>query len=148
MQLMYLQTFTIFSGGKYLSLIHISEPTRPERISYAVFCLKKKNKKLHFYLLNTQCNFHLLSLVFSLVPYMVWNKSVHNLSLLGDWQSYPCKYNINFTEGNCFPILLLQCNWCICKLLPSFQVESTVAPSSAWCSRQQLVCKEILLLSL
>ena len=28
----------------YLSLIHISEPTRPERISYAVFCLKKKNK--------------------------------------------------------------------------------------------------------
>ena len=26
-----------------LSLIHISEPTRPERISYAVFCLKKKN---------------------------------------------------------------------------------------------------------
>ena len=31
-----------------LSLIHISEPTRPERISYAVFCLKKKiHKKLH-----------------------------------------------------------------------------------------------------
>ena len=28
--------------GLYLSLIHISEPTRPERISYAVFCLKKK----------------------------------------------------------------------------------------------------------
>ena len=27
-----------------LSLIHISEPTRPERISYAVFCLKKKQK--------------------------------------------------------------------------------------------------------
>ena len=26
-----------------LSLIHISEPTRPEPISYAVFCLKKKN---------------------------------------------------------------------------------------------------------
>ena len=25
-----------------LSLIHISEPTRPEPISYAVFCLKKK----------------------------------------------------------------------------------------------------------
>ena len=25
----------------FLSLIHISEPTRPERISYAVFCLKK-----------------------------------------------------------------------------------------------------------
>ena len=30
--------------GTYLSLIHISEPTRPERISYAVFCLKKKNR--------------------------------------------------------------------------------------------------------
>ena len=26
----------------YLSLIHISEPTRQEAISYAVFCLKKK----------------------------------------------------------------------------------------------------------
>ena len=26
-----------------LSLIHISEPTRPDLISYAVFCLKKKN---------------------------------------------------------------------------------------------------------
>ena len=26
-----------------LSLIHISEPTRHLRISYAVFCLKKKN---------------------------------------------------------------------------------------------------------
>ena len=29
-----------------LSLIHISEPTRQAEISYAVFCLKKKNKKL------------------------------------------------------------------------------------------------------
>eukprot|EP01016_Furgasonia_blochmanni_P004457 TRINITY_DN11732_c0_g2_i9.p1 TRINITY_DN11732_c0_g2~~TRINITY_DN11732_c0_g2_i9.p1 ORF type:complete len:110 (-),score=10.40 TRINITY_DN11732_c0_g2_i9:7-336(-) len=28
----------------YLSLIHISEPTRLGMISYAVFCLKKKNK--------------------------------------------------------------------------------------------------------
>ena len=27
-----------------LSLIHISEPTRQAEISYAVFCLKKKNK--------------------------------------------------------------------------------------------------------
>ena len=27
--------------GQGLSLIHISEPTRPEPISYAVFCLKK-----------------------------------------------------------------------------------------------------------
>src|SRR5665647_2412527 len=29
-------------GGKVLSLIHISEPTRRTPISYAVFCLKKK----------------------------------------------------------------------------------------------------------
>ena len=28
-----------------LSLIHISEPTRLGMISYAVFCLKKKNKE-------------------------------------------------------------------------------------------------------
>ena len=28
-----------------LSLIHISEPTRPRLISYAVFCLKKKKRK-------------------------------------------------------------------------------------------------------
>ena len=31
---------------KELSLIHISEPTRQEAISYAVFCLKKKNLKV------------------------------------------------------------------------------------------------------
>mgnify|MGYP007068786347 CR=1 FL=1 len=31
-----------------LSLIHISEPTRLLSISYAVFCLKKKNKNLIF----------------------------------------------------------------------------------------------------
>ena len=29
-----------------LSLIHISEPTRLGMISYAVFCLKKKKKKI------------------------------------------------------------------------------------------------------
>src|SRR5665647_3798538 len=29
----------------YLSLIHISEPTRRTPISYAVFCLKKKKKR-------------------------------------------------------------------------------------------------------
>ena len=32
------------SGVYGLSLIHISEPTRQEAISYAVFCLKKKKK--------------------------------------------------------------------------------------------------------
>ena len=30
------------AAGYLLSLIHISEPTRQEAISYAVFCLKKK----------------------------------------------------------------------------------------------------------
>eukprot|EP00831_Metopus_contortus_P011671 TRINITY_DN14659_c0_g1_i1.p1 TRINITY_DN14659_c0_g1~~TRINITY_DN14659_c0_g1_i1.p1 ORF type:complete len:146 (+),score=20.80 TRINITY_DN14659_c0_g1_i1:173-610(+) len=30
-----------------LSLIHISEPTRPLYISYAVFCLKKKKQNQH-----------------------------------------------------------------------------------------------------
>eukprot|EP00831_Metopus_contortus_P054783 TRINITY_DN4617_c0_g1_i4.p1 TRINITY_DN4617_c0_g1~~TRINITY_DN4617_c0_g1_i4.p1 ORF type:complete len:184 (-),score=19.90 TRINITY_DN4617_c0_g1_i4:55-579(-) len=33
------------NSGYFLSLIHISEPTRPLYISYAVFCLKKKKKK-------------------------------------------------------------------------------------------------------
>src|SRR5664279_6107885 len=32
-------------GTLFLSLIHISEPTRRTPISYAVFCLKKKKKK-------------------------------------------------------------------------------------------------------
>src|SRR5450756_2801386 len=32
-------------AGLALSLIHISEPTRLGMISYAVFCLKKKNNK-------------------------------------------------------------------------------------------------------
>ena len=31
----------------YLSLIHISEPTRRTPISYAVFCLKKKKTHTH-----------------------------------------------------------------------------------------------------
>ena len=31
-----------------LSLIHISEPTRLLSISYAVFCLKKKNSNIHY----------------------------------------------------------------------------------------------------
>ena len=31
---------------RLLSLIHISEPTRLGMISYAVFCLKKKKKKI------------------------------------------------------------------------------------------------------
>src|SRR5665254_13456 len=34
------------SGVFDLSLIHISEPTRLLSISYAVFCLKKKKKKI------------------------------------------------------------------------------------------------------
>src|SRR5660398_257762 len=35
----------IFLTASILSLIHISEPTRLRRISYAVFCLKKKKKE-------------------------------------------------------------------------------------------------------
>ena len=31
-----------WDASRSLSLIHISEPTRPLYISYAVFCLKKK----------------------------------------------------------------------------------------------------------
>src|SRR5674476_479173 len=34
----------LLHSGCYLSLIHISEPTRQAEISYAVFCLKKKKK--------------------------------------------------------------------------------------------------------
>eukprot|EP00831_Metopus_contortus_P029891 TRINITY_DN24557_c0_g2_i5.p1 TRINITY_DN24557_c0_g2~~TRINITY_DN24557_c0_g2_i5.p1 ORF type:complete len:264 (-),score=70.19 TRINITY_DN24557_c0_g2_i5:58-849(-) len=34
--------FVVLLEGYFLSLIHISEPTRPLYISYAVFCLKKK----------------------------------------------------------------------------------------------------------
>src|SRR5450756_2664758 len=33
--------------SQYLSLIHISEPTRLGMISYAVFCLKKKKKHMN-----------------------------------------------------------------------------------------------------
>eukprot|EP00831_Metopus_contortus_P032295 TRINITY_DN26125_c0_g1_i1.p1 TRINITY_DN26125_c0_g1~~TRINITY_DN26125_c0_g1_i1.p1 ORF type:complete len:222 (+),score=60.51 TRINITY_DN26125_c0_g1_i1:118-783(+) len=36
------------AAKKELSLIHISEPTRPLYISYAVFCLKKKKKTSHY----------------------------------------------------------------------------------------------------
>src|SRR5678810_1437074 len=35
-----------WKSGSHLSLIHISEPTRQAEISYAVFCLKKKKKKI------------------------------------------------------------------------------------------------------
>ena len=38
-------TLTLELPASYLSLIHISEPTRLGMISYAVFCLKKKKKK-------------------------------------------------------------------------------------------------------
>ncbi len=36
---------TDFESIEQPPLIHISEPTRPLSISYAVFCLKKKKKK-------------------------------------------------------------------------------------------------------
>ena len=35
----------LIDSGWELSLIHISEPTRHAQISYAVFCLKKKQEK-------------------------------------------------------------------------------------------------------
>src|SRR5665647_135011 len=38
----YIGILSMGGGPKYLSLIHISEPTRRTPISYAVFCLKKK----------------------------------------------------------------------------------------------------------
>ena len=37
--------YVVNPNGLDLSLIHISEPTRQAEISYAVFCLKKKNKQ-------------------------------------------------------------------------------------------------------
>ena len=40
-----------FNGVLCLSLIHISEPTRPLYISYAVFCLKKKKNSFFFFFL-------------------------------------------------------------------------------------------------
>eukprot|EP00658_Telonema_sp_P-2_P080353 TRINITY_DN7984_c0_g1_i8.p2 TRINITY_DN7984_c0_g1~~TRINITY_DN7984_c0_g1_i8.p2 ORF type:complete len:113 (-),score=18.54 TRINITY_DN7984_c0_g1_i8:58-396(-) len=44
----------VMSWFSHLSLIHISEPTRLLSISYAVFCLKKKKKKIknHTYMIN------------------------------------------------------------------------------------------------
>src|SRR5450756_2376757 len=39
---MFLDRNMVYSCAYYLSLIHISEPTRLGMISYAVFCLKKK----------------------------------------------------------------------------------------------------------
>eukprot|EP00825_Cyclidium_porcatum_P034754 TRINITY_DN36489_c0_g1_i2.p1 TRINITY_DN36489_c0_g1~~TRINITY_DN36489_c0_g1_i2.p1 ORF type:complete len:108 (-),score=3.02 TRINITY_DN36489_c0_g1_i2:7-330(-) len=51
---LFLQFFSIFDSllQQYLSLIHISEPTRLGMISYAVFCLKKKkhNNESQYYL--------------------------------------------------------------------------------------------------
>ena len=44
--LKYFERIKLVAGpnGLDLSLIHISEPTRLGMISYAVFCLKKKNE--------------------------------------------------------------------------------------------------------
>ena len=43
-QMLYSQ-IVLKKGMPFLSLIHISEPTRRTPISYAVFCLKKKKEK-------------------------------------------------------------------------------------------------------
>ena len=37
---------SMYQNANYLARIHISEPTRLRRISYAVFCSQKKHKKL------------------------------------------------------------------------------------------------------
>eukprot|EP00831_Metopus_contortus_P043385 TRINITY_DN34826_c0_g1_i3.p3 TRINITY_DN34826_c0_g1~~TRINITY_DN34826_c0_g1_i3.p3 ORF type:complete len:118 (-),score=14.09 TRINITY_DN34826_c0_g1_i3:30-383(-) len=42
LQTLHLFPLFVFEKTQNLSLIHISEPTRPLYISYAVFCLKKK----------------------------------------------------------------------------------------------------------
>src|SRR5450756_390241 len=44
-----IQSGTTTFADMYLSLIHISEPTRLGMISYAVFCLKKKKKKKKYH---------------------------------------------------------------------------------------------------
>ena len=44
-QVNYIHSYLKERGVEILSLIHISEPTRQAEISYAVFCLKKKNTK-------------------------------------------------------------------------------------------------------
>ena len=38
----------LLANMAFLSLIHISEPTRQAEISYAVFCLKKKKTKIKY----------------------------------------------------------------------------------------------------
>ena len=55
----YLQSLPYFD----LSLIHISEPTRLRRISYAVFCLKKKKtkKKKKKHTLKTMLTFYVIT---------------------------------------------------------------------------------------
>ena len=42
--------------GIGLSLIHLSEPTRPYYRSYAVFCLKQKQSGDNYYLVASQFN--------------------------------------------------------------------------------------------
>eukprot|EP00825_Cyclidium_porcatum_P044568 TRINITY_DN6580_c0_g1_i1.p2 TRINITY_DN6580_c0_g1~~TRINITY_DN6580_c0_g1_i1.p2 ORF type:complete len:209 (-),score=12.15 TRINITY_DN6580_c0_g1_i1:6-632(-) len=46
------------AAAEYLSLIHISEPTRLGMISYAVFCLKKKKKNVTITKSDVQDNKH------------------------------------------------------------------------------------------
>eukprot|EP00658_Telonema_sp_P-2_P081959 TRINITY_DN8541_c0_g1_i3.p1 TRINITY_DN8541_c0_g1~~TRINITY_DN8541_c0_g1_i3.p1 ORF type:complete len:146 (+),score=25.79 TRINITY_DN8541_c0_g1_i3:96-533(+) len=48
---------TEITPAMWLSLIHISEPTRLLSISYAVFCLKKKKKKKQHKLESTHYNY-------------------------------------------------------------------------------------------
>ena len=54
-------------AGPGLSLIHISEPTRPGMISYAGFCLKKKKEIKYFaqvlYYIQFRSNYYTMCLV-------------------------------------------------------------------------------------
>src|SRR5450756_514981 len=48
----YLRLLFARAGVPYLSLIHISEPTRLGMISYAVFCFKKKTRELKWHFIS------------------------------------------------------------------------------------------------
>eukprot|EP00831_Metopus_contortus_P082865 TRINITY_DN9051_c0_g1_i7.p1 TRINITY_DN9051_c0_g1~~TRINITY_DN9051_c0_g1_i7.p1 ORF type:complete len:129 (+),score=31.14 TRINITY_DN9051_c0_g1_i7:81-467(+) len=62
-----------------LSLIHISEPTRPLYISYAVFCLKKKKKKLTKNNYNyTSLNQQIQPIIYNLTTGEITKRALHN----------------------------------------------------------------------
>ena len=82
---------TCFKLNNYvldLSLIHISEPTRPLYISYAVFCLKKHAELDHYFLMirrpprSTHCISSAASDVYKRQTFcckITWKSKKHNL---------------------------------------------------------------------